>query len=682
VSGTKGSGARQPGRLAPWAWVLAAGLLGAVTLFGLWKATDGERSPVSESTSASVSDSSERPSGSEKLDTVLIADFANRTGNPELDGVLESALARELSSSTFLAVATRGRVRDTLRLMRLPEDSPIDAETAREIARRDGSIRAVVSGSIEGAGAEAILTATLVAPADGTILESFSTVAGEEDATISAALQQLSRELRTYLGENIERIDPGEPDRQKVTTRSFRSLRLYEEAEAVIARSGQDATSEELLREAIRGDPEFASAHLLLGYAVFNQTRDRSQALPHIERAMQLADDVPDRERYFIRATHFFFRGDVDKAIANYSALLRLHPDHFWGNNNLATLVGPTPGIPYHVNKATDRPNDLDANWDAAHALAIVGNRPTEAQPFIDRVVELAEIEIPRWQNYEAAWARLWKSHQHWLIGDLEGARTELDLWVAELDGMSGGELALMRKVLARSYRSLGLVTQAQALLPLPDYRLRRRFFVGLDAFLAQSTEDAAQRLGGDGWSDRGWGDVLLQDPLRVAGLARAGDFAEGERALEAYEQHSRAPTPDMAAPEHTQKLLMQTLLALAHEDLTEAEELLETVLNRDWEHYGATFFLAIMALADIHQQTGRDEEGVALLERAVAQRERSYPFGMEMWMNAQLELAGAHRRLGYHEAAETLEDELRALTAVADPDFWLVRRLESRTSD
>ena len=77
-----------------------------------------------------------------------------------------------------------------------------------------------------------------------------------------------------------------------------------------------------------------------------------------------------------------------------------------------------------------------------------------------------------------------------------------------------------------------------------------------------------------------------------------------------------------------------------------------------------------------IHHRTDRSEEAIALLERAVGERSRSYPFGMELWMSAQIDLAQLHRATGNEATAEALEGELRALTSQADPDFWLLRRL------
>jgi tetratricopeptide (TPR) repeat protein len=664
-------------RSLPWLWVAAGLLAAAITGLFLWSqgGLSRSREPVG------IGRTEPRAQGTETLafeeqDAVLLTDFENHTGDPALDGLLEAVLANELSASRFLTVASRARIGDALRLMRRPADAPLDGALGREVALRDPGIRAIIEGRIDRIGSALLITARLIAPDDGSVLASWSENAEQTDSTLRDALERIGRGVREHLGERSE-PPASRAEIEKVTTPSLRALRLYQEAEAVITRYGMDATSEELLREAIREDPEFASAHLLLAFALQNQGRGLDEYLPHAERAMELADTVPDRERYFIRGSYFVFTGDAERGRASYEALLRLHPDHYWANNNMAVLLWPTAGIPYHVRKARYRPNDLDANWDAAHALAIVGGRMDEAQLFIDRVIELAKIDIPPRQEHEAVWARQWQFHRHWLAGDLDGAQAELDRRAAELPGQPGPLAWWTRKLLVRGYRTLGLARQATELMPLPEYRQQRRFFQGLEAFFQDDLRGISGGFGGDGWGDRWWGDLLLEDPVRVAGLARHGRIDEARIVLEGFRGHRRVPTPDSTEPPEVLESLMAAELALAQGQADQAASSLENLLEHDWEHYGATFFLATQSLADAYRRLGRDTDAVAVLERSEGERRRSYPWGAELWMATQLRRARLHRELGDTEAADRLESELGDLMRLADPDFWLRRELE-----
>lgn len=613
----------------------------------------------------------------EKQDAVLVADFQNRTSDRSLDGVLRPALARALTPSPFVSVASPRRIADALRLMRLPRDTPIDAETGRRVALRDPGIRAVLAGAIQEVEDRLVLNVELIAPEDGRVLASWSEEVGESPSDVPAGVREVALTIREYLGENLDRLREEGAEMERVTTSSLRALRLYDEAEAVIARYGMDATSEELIRDAIREDPDFASAHLLLAYAITNQQRPLEEALPHLEQAMELADGVSDRERYFIRGAYYRFMGDRERAEANWRALLRLHPDHYWANSNLAHMLGGTESIPFMVQKARYRPNDLDAAWDAAHALAIGGGRPGEARPYIDRVVELADVEIPPQQDYEAAWARLWDAHRSWVAGDLDRARSALDHWAGKLKQQGGSEARWARKLIVRGYRTLGLAERSAELLPLPEERLKRRFFRGLDSFLQDDPGGILRNFGGDGWDDRQWEDVLLEDALRSAALSRSGRTEEARKVLDGFRSHRRDATPDLAARADALDSLMTAELALAEGRPRESARSLESLLDRDWEHYGSAFFLATQVLASSYRELGRPRDAAAVLERAVAARDRSYPFGTELWMDTQLRLARLQRELGHTEEAERLEAELRDLTRLADAEFWLVQEME-----
>ena len=64
-------------------------------------------------------------------DSILIADFANTTGDEVFDGTLRQAMAVQLGQSPFLNVFSEERVRETLRYMGRSPDEPRDAATWR-----------------------------------------------------------------------------------------------------------------------------------------------------------------------------------------------------------------------------------------------------------------------------------------------------------------------------------------------------------------------------------------------------------------------------------------------------------------------------------------------------------------------------------------------------------------------
>ncbi|MGA7921463.1 MAG: serine/threonine-protein kinase, partial [Candidatus Acidiferrales bacterium] len=80
-------------------------------------------------------------------DTIVLADFANTTGDSVFDDSLRQALAAQLGQSPFLNILSDGKVRATLQLMGQSPDQRVTQSMAQEICQRDGG-KAVLAGSI------------------------------------------------------------------------------------------------------------------------------------------------------------------------------------------------------------------------------------------------------------------------------------------------------------------------------------------------------------------------------------------------------------------------------------------------------------------------------------------------------------------------------------------------------
>jgi eukaryotic-like serine/threonine-protein kinase len=84
-------------------------------------------------------------------DTIVIADFANTTGDPVFDSTLKEALAVDLEQSPFLNVLSDRKVNETLKLMGKVSGERITRDMGREICMRTGG-KALLSGSIASLG--------------------------------------------------------------------------------------------------------------------------------------------------------------------------------------------------------------------------------------------------------------------------------------------------------------------------------------------------------------------------------------------------------------------------------------------------------------------------------------------------------------------------------------------------
>src|SRR5512146_2784885 len=94
-----------------------------------------------------------RPPMLTEKDTVVLADFANSTGDAVFDGTLRQGLAVQLEQSPFLSLVSESRIRQTLKMMGRGDDAPLTGETARELCERTGGA-AVLEGSIATLGTE------------------------------------------------------------------------------------------------------------------------------------------------------------------------------------------------------------------------------------------------------------------------------------------------------------------------------------------------------------------------------------------------------------------------------------------------------------------------------------------------------------------------------------------------
>jgi serine/threonine protein kinase len=98
----------------------------------------------------------ERPRKLTDKDTIVLADFTNKTDDPVFDDALRQGLAAELEQSPFLSLVPDERIQATLRLMTQPPDAKLTPEIAKGVCERIGSA-AVLEGSITPLGSRYVL---------------------------------------------------------------------------------------------------------------------------------------------------------------------------------------------------------------------------------------------------------------------------------------------------------------------------------------------------------------------------------------------------------------------------------------------------------------------------------------------------------------------------------------------
>ena len=607
-------------------------------------------------------------------DWVLIAAFENRTGEDIFDGTLEAALGRELSNSRFVNVVPRERVGDTLKLMKKPLDSRLDTNLAREVALRDGGIRALLTGRVEKLGPTYVLSAELVDAGSGVTVAGLSEEARDQE-TILAAIRRLSSRVRESLGETLPLIRQSERKLEPMTTPSLKALHLFTQADRVIA-GPNDRVAEELLRQAVAEDPDFASGYMHLAFAIRNQGRAKTEYLPYAERAFELADTTSDRERYFIRGGYYSMMGQMEESQTAYKALLQLHPDHFWANNNMVHQLAWEfarfeEAVPYAVQLAKIRPDDPDVLAVAARALAQWANRPAEAKPYIERATALLRQDDARTGSFNSVWLRFYPTHEHWVKNDPGRVLEDLSREETALNSLDGAARRQLTWFIADGFRNLGRIEKATELFG-DTYYESYHCHLAATAFLRGDPGRAQEHLKR---SFLGAPPPSRMEPLRIMLLARTSGIEAAQEALsdlEAAAQETRRVVPDSIFS------ILGGELALARNETEEGIRLLSAGLPVERALGSTIYFLGSDSLADALRKMGDSDRALRALEEASLQRSRVFPHAGSFWLRVQWRLAQLYRELGREAEAQAIEGELRELLAYADPDFWLVRELEN----
>ena len=143
-------------------------------------------------------------------DTIVLADFANTTGDQVFDGTLKQALATDLEQSPLLNILSDEKVNATTSLMGRSPGQPVTHEVAREICQRTQS-KAVLAGSITTLGSHYVIGLKAENCQTG---DSLGSAEADSREKVLRALGKDATTLRARLGEllaTITRFDKSKP---------------------------------------------------------------------------------------------------------------------------------------------------------------------------------------------------------------------------------------------------------------------------------------------------------------------------------------------------------------------------------------------------------------------------------------------------------------------------------------
>jgi eukaryotic-like serine/threonine-protein kinase len=269
-------------------------------------------------------------------DTIVLADFANATGDPVFDGTLRQGLSIQLEQSPFLSIISDQQIQQTLQMMGQNSDAKLTPAIARELCQRTGSA-AVLDGSIAQIGAQYLLTLKAVTCASGESLASTEAPARDKNHVLDA-LGKIASDIRQKLGESLSTAKKLDIPLEQATTPSLEALQSYSLGRTEMVPKGDEHAAVPLFQRAIQLDPNFAMAYASLGTTYFNLGEDRLGA-DNTKKAYELRERLSQRERFYIEA-HYYDQvtGDLEKARQVYELWAQTFPRDPVPPDNLAGI--------------------------------------------------------------------------------------------------------------------------------------------------------------------------------------------------------------------------------------------------------------------------------------------------------------------------------------------------------
>jgi eukaryotic-like serine/threonine-protein kinase len=266
-------------------------------------------------------------------DTIVLADFANSTGDPIFDDTLKTALKISLRQSPFLNVLSNSEVAKTLKLMTRPANTKLTPEVARELCQRAGS-KAYLAGAIGSLGSKYVLELKAVNCQNGDTLAEEQVTAADKEKVLDT-LGKVASNVRLKLGESLASVQKFDVPLAHATTSSLEALKAY----TLGANSEKGvATTLAYDQRAIELDPNFALGYWAVGTG-YASLAEVERASEYYTKAYQLRDHASERERLVIAADYYqSVTGELDKAVQTYQEKIESYPRESAAYGNLGIV--------------------------------------------------------------------------------------------------------------------------------------------------------------------------------------------------------------------------------------------------------------------------------------------------------------------------------------------------------
>jgi tetratricopeptide (TPR) repeat protein len=257
-------------------------------------------------------------------DTIVLADFANTTGDPVFDGTLRQGLASQLEQTPFISLVSDSIIAHTLTLMSKPKDARLTADLAREVGQRVGAA-ATIDGSISALGTEYVVSLKAVNCRDGNLLAQEQETASAKEQVLNA-LGQAATKMRKGLGESLASVQKYAALPEDTTTSSLEALQAYAMGNKATDVDNDYLAAIPFFQRAVALDPNFAMAYLMLAES-YQPQGELTLAAENARKAYDLRERTSDHEKLNIAAFYeIVVTGNLEAARRSYELIAQTYP--------------------------------------------------------------------------------------------------------------------------------------------------------------------------------------------------------------------------------------------------------------------------------------------------------------------------------------------------------------------
>jgi serine/threonine protein kinase/tetratricopeptide (TPR) repeat protein len=401
-------------------------------------------------------------------DTIVLADFANTTGDPVFDETLRQGLAVQLQQSPFLSLVSDERIRKTLGLMGQRADVRLTPQLAQDLCARTGSA-AVLEGSIASLGNQYVLGLRAKDCRTGDALDVEQAQAARKEDVLNV-LSHIAKTFRTRVGESLATVEKHSTPLPEATTPSLDALKAFSGGWNVFSSGTGLPAAVPLFKRAIEIDPQFAMAHAALGI-VYGFIGESALSAESNSKAYQLRDRASDAEKFFIAATYDMqVTGNLERAQQTCEAWTQTYPREMGPHGFLAAVIYPVFGA---YDKAVEHAKSVIAlvpdfpigYYQLAFNLTYL-DRLTEASDTLQRAAD-RKLDIPPFlvQRYDIAFVRADKRGME-REAALAVGNSEVEDWISDRQGFVlayGGHLQQATRIARRAVDLAQKVTHRES---------------------------------------------------------------------------------------------------------------------------------------------------------------------------------------------------------------------------